>query len=161
VVVTYLMVSPCGPLRLHSAPVRHANIILRFSPPTIIFRSHESSEAKNLLSTNFFAFSYLFHLSFILHLIFMVPCIMITFFKMTNKMQMCWIIYCSLTALHVSSDVFAHHQEHLNCITASVIIHVCRCRLVSWMIWNLSMTPAGSDIREFQLIHNTRCNCVG
>ena len=109
VVVTYLMVSPCGPLRLHSAPVRHANIILRFSPPTIIFRSHESSEAKNLLSTNFFAFSYLFHLSFILHLIFMVPCIMITFFKMTNKMQMCWIIYCSLTALHVSSDVFAHH----------------------------------------------------
>jgi hypothetical protein len=30
-------------------------------------------------------------------------------------MQLCMIIYCSLTALHVSSDIFAHHQEHLNC----------------------------------------------
>ena len=30
-------------------------------------------------------------------------------------MQLCRIIYCSLTALHVSSDIFAHHQEHLNC----------------------------------------------
>jgi len=26
------------------------------------------------------------------------------------------IIYYSLAALHVSSDIFAHHQEHLNCI---------------------------------------------
>jgi hypothetical protein len=34
---------------------------------------------------------------------------------MTNKIQLCRIIYCSLTALHVSSDIFAHHQEHLNC----------------------------------------------
>ena len=31
-------------------------------------------------------------------------------------MQLCRLIYCSLIALHVSSDVFAHHQEHLNCI---------------------------------------------
>jgi len=31
-------------------------------------------------------------------------------------MQLCRIIYCSLTALHVSSDIFAHHQEHHNCI---------------------------------------------
>ena len=37
------------------------------------------------------------------------------FYKMTNKMQLCSIIYCSLTALHVSSDIFARHQEHLNC----------------------------------------------
>jgi hypothetical protein len=36
--------------------------------------------------------------------------------KMTNKMQLCRTIYCSLTALHVSSDIFAHHQEHRNCI---------------------------------------------
>jgi len=28
---------------------------------------------------------------------------------------MCRIIYCSLTAVYVSSDIFAHHQEHLNC----------------------------------------------
>jgi hypothetical protein len=35
---------------------------------------------------------------------------------MTNKMQPCRLIYCSLTALHVSSGIFPHHQEHLNCI---------------------------------------------
>ena len=31
-------------------------------------------------------------------------------------MQQCGTIYCSLAALHVSSDIFAHRQEHLNCI---------------------------------------------
>jgi len=35
---------------------------------------------------------------------------------MTKKMQLCRIIYYSLAALHVSKDIFAHHQEHLNCI---------------------------------------------
>jgi len=55
---------------------------------------------------------------------------------MTNKMQLCRIIYYSLSALHVSSDIFGHHQEHINCITASGITHVCRCRLVSWECWN-------------------------
>jgi hypothetical protein len=48
--------------------------------------------------------------------IFKVPCIMIQFTKMTNKLQLCRIIYCSLTALHVSSNIFAHHQEYLNCM---------------------------------------------
>jgi len=52
--------------------------------------------------------------------------------KMTNKMQLCRIMYYSLAALHVSSDIFAHHLEHLNWITASGITHVCCCRLVSW-----------------------------
>ena len=33
------------------------------------------------------------------------------------------VIYYSLAALHVSSDVFAHHQEHVNCITGSGITH--------------------------------------
>jgi len=50
------------------------------------------------------------------------------------------IIYYSLAALHVSSDIFAHHQENLNCITASGITHVCRCRLVSWECWNTNYT---------------------
>jgi hypothetical protein len=54
--------------------------------------------------------------------------------KMTNKMQLCRIIYCSLTAVHVSSDKFAHHQEHLNCITAAVIILMCCYRLISSLI---------------------------
>jgi hypothetical protein len=38
--------------------------------------------------------------------------------------------------LELTSDIFAHHQEHLNCITASGITHVCRCRLVLWECWN-------------------------
>ena len=36
----------------------------------------------------------------------------------TNKMQLCRISLlfpCFLAALHVSSDVIAQHQEHLNC----------------------------------------------
>ena len=51
-------------------------------------------------------------------------------------MQLCGIIYYFLAALHVSSDIFAHHQEHLNSITASGITHVCRCRLASWECWH-------------------------
>jgi hypothetical protein len=54
----------------------------------------------------------------------MFPCIVIQYTKMTNKMQLCRIIYYSLAALHVSSDIFAHHQEHLNCITAVGITHI-------------------------------------
>jgi hypothetical protein len=34
--------------------------------------------------------------------------------KTTNEMQLCRLIYYSLLALHVSGDVFAHHQEHLS-----------------------------------------------
>jgi hypothetical protein len=31
-------------------------------------------------------------------------------------MQLCRIIYSSWSALHVSSNIFTHHQEHLHCI---------------------------------------------
>jgi len=40
-------------------------------------------------------------------------------------MQLCKVIYYSLAALPVSSDIFAHHQENLNCITGSGITHGC------------------------------------
>jgi len=39
--------------------------------------------------------------------------------KATNKMQLYKLIYFSLPALHVSGDVFAHHQEPLTAFTAS------------------------------------------
>ena len=51
--------------------------------------------------------------------------------KTTNKMQLCRLLYYSLSALHVSADVFAHNQEHLTVFTASGSIHQCRCLLVS------------------------------
>jgi hypothetical protein len=65
-------------------------------------------------------------------MIFMFPCILTQYTEMTKKMQLCRIIYYSLAAPHVSSDHFAHHQDHLDYITASGTTHVCRCRLVSW-----------------------------
>jgi hypothetical protein len=37
--------------------------------------------------------------------------------------QLCRIIDYSLVTLHVSNNIFAHHQEHLNFITASGITH--------------------------------------
>jgi len=43
------------------------------------------------------------------------------------------LIYYSKSALHVSGDVFAHHQEHLTVFTVSGSVHPSCCRLVSWM----------------------------
>jgi hypothetical protein len=54
------------------------------------------------------------------------------FTQMTNKMQLCRIIHCTLTALHVSSDIFAHHQEHVKCNYSFGFIHVFRCQLLLW-----------------------------
>jgi len=65
-------------------------------------------------------------------------------------MQLCRIIYYSLAALHVSSDIYAHHQVHLNCITASDITHLSRCRLVSWECWNLQLHLVG----HFRILHH-------
>jgi len=53
--------------------------------------------------------------------------------KITNKLQIRRLIYYSLSVLHVSGDIFAHHQKHLTVFTASGTIHQYRCRLVSWM----------------------------
>jgi len=46
------------------------------------------------------------------------------------------LIYYSKSALHVSGDVFAHHQEHLTVFTVSGSVHPSCCRLVSRMSWN-------------------------
>jgi hypothetical protein len=69
----------------------------------------------------------------------------------TNKMQLYRLIYYSCSALHVSGDVFAYHQEDLTVFTASGSSHPGRCWLVSWVSWNSdsSMTPAGSDFDEY------------
>jgi hypothetical protein len=39
------------------------------------------------------------------------------------------LIYYSYLALHVSGDVFAHHQEHLAVFTVSGSVHLSCCRL--------------------------------
>jgi len=43
------------------------------------------------------------------------------------------LIYYSKSAVHVSGDVFAHHQEHLTVFTVSGGVHPSCCRLVSRM----------------------------
>ena len=58
----------------------------------------------------------------------------------TNEMQLYRLIYYSQSALHVSGDVFAYHQEHFTVFTASAYMDELE------MSSNSSMTPAGSDI---------------
>jgi len=38
--------------------------------------------------------------------------------------------------VETAGDVFSHHQEHLNVVTESGIVHPSCCRLVSWISWN-------------------------
>jgi len=79
---------------------------------------------------------------------------------MTNKMQLCRIIDYSLAALHVSSDIFAHHQEHLICIYSfwyytRMLLQVGNMgelerqfQLESWNVSsNSPMLPTGSNMR--------------
>jgi hypothetical protein len=75
-----------------------------------------------------------------------------TIMKVTNKMQLYRLIYFSLSALHVSDDVFTHHQEQLTVFTVSGSIHPGCCQLVSWMSFNSSKTPAGSSQGEYYQI---------
>jgi len=44
-----------------------------------------------------------------------------TIMKITNKMQLYRLIYYSKSAVHVSGDVFALHQEHLTVRTRLTI----------------------------------------
>jgi len=45
------------------------------------------------------------------------------------------LIYYSKLALHVSGNVFAHHQEHLTVFTVSGSAQTSYCRLVScWLL---------------------------
>jgi len=63
----------------------------------------------------------------------------VTTMKITNKMQLRRLIYYSNSAVHVSGDVFAHHQEHLTVFTVSGSVHPSCCLLVSRMSWNWNM----------------------
>jgi hypothetical protein len=50
--------------------------------------------------------------------------------KVINKMHY-KLIYYSKSALHVSGDVFAHHQEHLTVFTVSDSVNPSCCRLTN------------------------------
>jgi len=55
-------------------------------------------------------------------------------------MELYRLIYYFQSGLHVSGDVFAHHQEYLTAFTASGSIQPSL---------NSSMTPAGSGLIEY------------
>jgi hypothetical protein len=57
--------------------------------------------------------------------------------KVINKLQLYRLFYYFWSALHVSSDVFAHYQEHLPVFTASGSVHPSYCRLVFWINFQL------------------------
>jgi len=63
------------------------------------------------------------------------------FYANNQQDATCRLIYSSLSALHVSDDIFARHQGHLTVFTASGNIHQCLCRLVPWRIWNCDVVP--------------------
>jgi hypothetical protein len=66
-------------------------------------------------------------------------------------------IYYSLLALHVSVDVFAHHQERLTVFTVCGSIHTSGYRLVSWLSWN-SVPPQPRDQPVATCLNTTRVN---
>ena len=71
-------------------------------------------------------------------------------------MQLYRLIYYSQSALHVSGDVFAHHQVHPTVFTASGNVHKCRYRLVSWMSWNSVPTHPPHRPKHVELTRNNR-----
>jgi hypothetical protein len=57
-----------------------------------------------------------------------------TYFYENNQQDALYrLTYYSKSALNVSGDVSAHHQEHLTVFTVCGSVHPSCCRLVSWM----------------------------
>ena len=63
------------------------------------------------------------------------------------------LMYYSKSALHVSGDVFAHHQEHLTVFTASGSVRPSCCRLVSWMSRNWTASDCGCLLASKSALH--------
>jgi hypothetical protein len=77
----------------------------------------------------------------------------------TNKMQLYRLIYFSLSALHVSGDVFARHQEHLTVFTVTGSIHSGCCRLVFWMSWNWKHLPKHVELTKINKLSYIIASC--
>jgi hypothetical protein len=66
-------------------------------------------------------------------LMFMNPCLVIQLWKYQQDV-LYRLIYYSKSALHVSDDVFAHHQKHLTVFRVYGSVHPSCCRLVSHLM---------------------------
>jgi hypothetical protein len=83
-----------------------------------------------------------------------------TTMKITKKDALYRFIYYSKSVLHVSGDVFAHHQEHLTVFTVSGSVHPSCCRLVSWISCKSVPTlPWHQPAASCGMCRRTRCLC--
>jgi len=79
-------------------------------------------------------------------------------------MQLYRLIYYSKSALHISGDIFAHHQEHLTVFTVSDSVHPSCCWLVSAAPWvnttrYCKQSSAPDDGRKYRQKHaELTCN---
>jgi len=62
-------------------------------------------------------------------------------------------IYYSLAALHVSSNIFAHHQGHLDCITVSGITH-CKLSYTVHLVGHFRILCHDTRKHEYQVSKN-------
>ena len=69
-------------------------------------------------------------------------------------MKIFWFIYIK-SALHVSSDVFAHHQEHITVTTASGVVHWCCC----WLVLRTLNQPAAASGRNSSSVLMLLASC--
>jgi hypothetical protein len=70
------------------------------------------------------------------------------------------LIYDSESAVHVSGNVFAHHQEHFPVFTVSVSVHPSWCWLVSRMSRNWRVSPHSGHQPAATCVNTTRyCKC--
>jgi hypothetical protein len=96
-----------------------------------------------------FVFIYVFFVLFYVFLCCSMYCLFCVFLC-TVCVYMCTVLLppggYTIAVKYIIYHIFAHHQEHLNCITASGFTHVCRCQLISWDCSNTPIIPAGSDI---------------
>ena len=60
----------------------------------------------------------------------------LTFYESNQQDALYRLIYFSKSALHVSGDIFTHHQEYVTVFTVCGSVYSSCCRLVSWMSWN-------------------------
>jgi hypothetical protein len=63
--------------------------------------------------------------------VYFIDVIAINIYESNQQDALYRLIYYSKPALHVSGNVFAHHQEHLTVFTVSGSVHPSCCWLVS------------------------------
>jgi len=78
----------------------------------------------------------------------------------SNQKDVIIQVNLSFLVIHVSSDVFVHHQEDLTVFTVSGNVHPSCCRLVSWIIHDTSRQQIGWTQFSSSLCVSNNIVCV-